>query len=99
MARPSLLAQFRLLQAPPPPHVDREENSMADLPGAGRRATSSSPPLSPTTPQRCPRSESTENQTDQEAKRLKRYTTDVCKTNGLPDNALDDFLDVSINGF
>jgi hypothetical protein len=105
MARPSLLTQFRLFQAPAPRGSsaavqaaglvnDVEENTPTTGLAADRRATSLSPP---TTPVRRPRSASADNDIDSEheTKRLKRFATDACRTHGLPDNALDDFLNVS----
>ncbi|KAG1801435.1 uncharacterized protein HD556DRAFT_1438463 [Suillus plorans] len=87
MARPSLLTQFRLLQAPAAAPrgsstpvaglVNARENTpMTDL-AADRRAT-------------------TDNDIDSEheRKQLKQFATDACKAHGLPDNALDDFLNV-----
>jgi hypothetical protein len=81
MARPSLLTQFRLFQAPAPQASstavqvaglvnDVEENTPTTDLAADRRATSLSPP---TTPVRCPRSASADNDIDSEheTKRLK----------------------------
>ncbi|KAG1857246.1 hypothetical protein C8R48DRAFT_775685 [Suillus tomentosus] len=103
MARPSLLTQFRLLQAPAAALrgssapvaglVNARENTPTTDLAADCRATSLSPP---TTPARCPRSDSADNDidTEHERKQLKQFATDACKAHGLPDNTLDDFLNV-----
>jgi hypothetical protein len=86
----SYLSQFRLQQAP--------------VPLFPRAATSSPPssPLAARTPLRSVtrgevrrRIESTESEA--ETKRLKTCATDVCRNNGLPDDALEEFATVSLN--
>ncbi|KAI6153763.1 hypothetical protein BKA82DRAFT_133834 [Pisolithus tinctorius] len=82
------------MEESPPPSEGGDGASHGGEFDQGRRARSITPPSSPH-PQRRPRSESLEAETQQEQKRLKQFGVSLCRVKGLPEDALDDFTVLS----
>jgi hypothetical protein len=85
----SYLAQFRLHQAPSLPQV------MPSSPPSSPLVVRTPGPLRSATRAQVRRRVESSDSREAECKRLKTYATGICKTNGLPEDSLEQFAAVS----